>query len=75
MAHDGQRVAMTAAGGATTGAGGATTAAANGDTITVANFAFSPPVLTVKAGAAVDIKNTQDVNHTFPPTTAASTSS
>ena len=44
-----------------------TTAAsgAGGSTITVADFAFSPTPLTVKAGTAVDIKNTQGVAHTF----------
>ena len=59
--------APTTAAAATTAAGAATTAAAGGggSTITVADFAFSPPTLTVKTGTAVDIKNTQGVAHTF----------
>lgn len=56
--------ATTAAGGYAVG--GATTAApSGGSTITVADFAFSPTPLTVKAGTAVEIKNTQGVAHTF----------
>jgi len=59
--------AATTAAPATTAAGGAATtaAAAGGSTITVADFAFSPPELTVKAGTAVEVKNTQGVSHTF----------
>ena len=59
--------APTTAAAATTAAGAATTAApgGGGSTITVADFVFSPPTLTVKAGTAVDIKNTQGVAHTF----------
>lgn len=59
--------AATTAAPATTAAGGAATTAAagGGSTITVADFAFSPPTLTVKAGTAVEVKNTQGVAHTF----------
>lgn len=50
---------------AAAGTTAATTPAGGAATITVADFAFSPKELTVKAGTAVEIKNTQGVPHTF----------
>lgn len=39
-------------------------AAGKGATITIHNFMFSPSTLTVKAGATVVVKNTDDTAHT-----------
>jgi plastocyanin len=38
--------------------------ASSGSTITIHNFTFNPPTLTVKAGTTVTVKNTDDTAHT-----------
>jgi len=38
--------------------------AATGDSITIANFAFNPPTLTVKVGTTVTWTNTDSATHT-----------
>jgi plastocyanin len=39
-------------------------APSSGGTITIHNFTFSPPTLTVKPGTLVTVKNTDDTQHT-----------
>jgi plastocyanin len=53
----------------TTGASGTT--ATTGATITIKNFAFSPPTLTVGPGATVSVTNKDSVTHTLTSETGA----
>jgi plastocyanin len=51
-------------GGSATSSGSSTQTAAAGSTITISNFKFSPPTVTVKPGAGVIVTNEDGATHT-----------